>query len=561
MSVCIIHMDIIFRCINKDMGRLRFPLANILVCLAIVLSCFLSENYFVFNASPINNDPYFPTYLIIFAILVFLGFYYFLEHKKNGLKFDKILFPAFLAIGAILIVNIFRQSSREFTVPHDSGTATTSSITFTLNNRLVFSFEVVVWLSVLYALVFVYNRYRLNLESYRWIGKIYVVAMLVLCFIDFIYEFDVIKEIFAGTYTGNGVAFLLGNANVWGLLIYAGIITAIILSYKRFHWYYLTCMIVLFLYMIFTTSATSIYVSLFSILAYILYEILSRFKSNRSLAIRNLIIFFAVIAFVTILFIIMVFANVPIFVNFFNFVSNNIIAKDYFTITGRTAIWKEIFGLLTNNPIDFIFGLGHRTGTYILRNHFANGIKSSHNGFVEIFLRYGLFGLMVYLFVLGLTVYAFIKHIKKKNYRFAFIYGVGFLAILAHSMAESTLIFTPNIGGAYFGFLFVIPVLNILQEKDFSSLKEDVLSQQIEKKQDYKKTFKAFFFIFVLSILLAKFVNLLYPMGIYSNIVFTLVIVFVVCFVLTLFKYPPFIDYNGFLLNDFQKRIKKGNLK
>ena len=367
------------------MGRLRFTLANAILWITLILSILLSENFAVFSTNPMKGFSVAPGYLLCGVIILFLAFYYFLEHKKNGLKFDVVLLPSFIALGLVMILNIFRQDTRTFQNYDATGDFTVS---FTFNDKLSAAFQVVIWLAVIYALIFVYNRYRLNRESVRWIAKIYVVIALLLSFADFIYEFDVIRDIFAGTYTGAGVEFFLGNANVWGLLIFVGIITCIILSYKRFSWYYFSCMLVLVSYLTFTTSATAIYVSWFAIFAYILYEIFSQMKKNRIMGIRNLIIFASITSFMVLFITLMVLCKVPMFVNFWSFVTNSIVNKDYFTMTGRTHLWHRILDLLAANPLDLILGLGHGTGTTILRNYVNFTLKSAHNGFFEVLLTY-----------------------------------------------------------------------------------------------------------------------------------------------------------------------------
>ncbi|MBO4666627.1 MAG: hypothetical protein J5666_00665, partial [Bacilli bacterium] len=110
-------------------------------------------------------------------------------------------------------------------------------------------------------------------------------------------------------------------------------------------------------------------------------------------------------------------------------------------------------------------------------------VKSAHNAVMEIFLRYGLIGAVLYVAMLGLIIFALVKHIMKKRYRLAFIYGLAFIAILAHSIAESTNIFTPNIGGTYLGLYFALPILNTLQSKEFKELKDDLSSADVKKEK------------------------------------------------------------------------------
>ena len=536
------------------MGRLRFTLVNTILWITLVLSILLSENFAVFNANPMKGFNIAPGYILSFVIILFLVFYYVLEHKKNGLKFDKVLLPLFCACGALMIFNVFRQGHREFINYDNTGNFV---VDFSFNDQLSSALQIVIWLAVIYALIFVYNRFRLNKESIRWIAKIYVVLTLAFSFIDFIYEFNVIRDIFAGTYVGEGVEFFLGNANVWGLLIFVGIITAIILSFKRFSWYYFSCMLVLLTYLTFTTSATAIYVSWLSVIAYILYEILSKLKVDKKMAIRNLIIFISVSSFIVLSLTILILCKVPMFVNFWSFVSNSIISKDYFTMTGRTHLWRRILELLAANPMDLIFGLGHGTGTTILRNYVNFTLKSAHNGLLEILLRYGIIGLLIYIAFLGLVIFSLVKHIKKKNYRFAYIYGVGFVAIMLHSLAESSTIFTPNIGGLFFGFIFVLPIINIIQEKRFNSLKEQLLLEEVEVNHDDKKAFLVFIVSLALSIVIGKIASAIFALDTLCNILVALTVLCTIFFILSLMNYKSIINFNNYMFRNYQTKVRK----
>ena len=555
MSACIIHVDIKFELLFQYMGRLRFTLANAVIMIVIALSCFLSENFALFNNNPIGGFSLAPSYLLIFTIIGLLFFYYFLEHKKNDLKFDVILLPSLLGIGALMIINIFRQGTRTVINPD---VVDPIIVSFSFNDKLLAALQVIVWLSVLYAIVFVYNRYRLNKESIRWIGKIYVVIILLLSFIDFIYEFDVIADIFGGTYKGDGVQFFLGNSNVWGLLIFAGIITAIVLSYKRFSWYYFSCMLVLFTYSLFTKSATAIYISFFAINAYIFYEVLSKIKIDLKGTIKNLIIYASVVSTLVLLMFILVITKVPMFVNFWNFISSTFLTKNLFTMNLRAKIWSAVLNLVSSNPLDLILGLGHGTGSTLLRSSISFlPIKSAHNGLMEILLRYGILGLLIYISLLGLIVFAFIKHLKKKNYRFVFIYFLAFLSIMLHSITESTTIFTPNVGGLYFGFIFVLPVLNILQEKRMDALREDTLEQAVETPRNNILVVKTFIYAIPVTIIAIKMINIAYAMDAFCNILLAIIFVFSFAFVLALTNYKPLNAFNDYLLSSYQKRLGK----
>ena len=143
---------------------------------------------------------------------------------------------------------------------------------------------------------------------------------------------------------------------------------------------------------------------------------------------------------------------------------------------------------------------------------------------MEMLLRYGLFGFVFYVAIFGLTAYSLIRHISKKNYRFAVIYGLCFAAVFAHSMTESTTLFTPNVGGLYFSFVFVLPILNILQEKRFNKLKQDLINVEVPKGKIKECTYFGIIIYFALCVIIAKIISLVLPIDLFSTILIILTV-------------------------------------
>ena len=559
MSLCIIPMRHWLKSISNYMGRLRFTLTNIIFWIVLFLSCLLSENFALLsNNNPMGGFSMAPAYILTFSILLLLVAYYLIERKKNGLKFDRILLPAFSIIGLLLIWTVLRQDGRTF-IDYDG--AGTFSFSLSASEKFLNIAQIVAWLAVLYALVFVYNRYRLNLESYRWVVKVYLLVIALLVIIDFFYEWDIIAGIFAGTYQGGGVQFFMGNANIWGLMIFTGILSALILSYKRFTWYYFASMVALYFFLIFTTSATAIYISTIVCIAYPVYEIFIHYKEDKKRTLLQFVIYLSVIATFVLLEALLVLVKVPVFVNFWTFINQDIFNKDFLTITGRTTIWLKTFDLLKGNPLDLIFGLGHKTGNLIFQayiNPGFGGIRSAHNGVMEIILRYGILGGLIYVGVLGFVVYCFILQIKKKNYRFAFIYGLGFIAVMLHSVAESTTLFTPNVGGLYFGFCFALPVMNIVQSKHMESLKKDLLSLDIKKENIPKKNYVIAFVFSMFTFVIVKFMKEALNLDILSSALVILLIILTAVIVLLMTNNKSLNSINNNILLRYKKRVSGG---
>ncbi len=540
------------------MGKLRFTLTNIIIWMVLILSCLLSENFAVLNNDPLKGFSLIPAYILTISTIILLVFYYLLEHKKNGLTFDRILLPSFIMIGILMIWTVFRQDSRTFTDWEGTGTFTVS---FTFSERILAALQVIIWLGLIYALVFVYNRFRLNKESYRWIARIYLLTVVLMVVIDFFYEWDIIASIFMGTYAGNGLQFLMGNSNVWGLMVFTGILSSLILLHKRFTWYYFAGLIGLFLFLILTTSATAIYISFLMVIAYPVYEIFIHYKEDKKKTLIRFAIYEGIVVTFVLITLLFVLIKVPIFANFWSFIENRIFHKDYPTVTNRTIIWEHIFSLLKENPLDFIFGLGHNTGQKIYQIYNAGyyPVKSAHNGIMEILLRYGFLGAITYIGIIGLIVFSLVLHIKKKNYRFAFIYGLAFLAIMLHSISESTTMFTPNVGGVYFGFVVALPILNILQENKLSELKEDLVGLELNKGKLSKNALIVSIVGALGATITAITIKKIAGLDIFSTLIILLVLIVipVVILVFTNNKWTAMINNN--ILYRYQLRVSQEN--
>lgn len=540
------------------MGKLRFTLTAIIFWIVLILSCLLSENLFAFGADPLASFSTDQAFVITIGVIGLLFIYYFFEHKKNGLKFDKILLPSFCVAGLLLIVNVLRQTTRSFISYSGMWDFV---ISFSLRDRIMASLQIVIWLAVVYALVFVYNRFRLNKESYRWIAKIYLIGTLFMCLLDHFIEGNTILGILDGSYEGEGLQFLMGNANVWSLLVFSGFLSAVLLSFKRFKWYYYVAMVYLLVFNTLTTCATTSYISIFAIIAYTTFEIISKYKSNKLHRRRLLALYLGFMVAIFGLVTILIVTKVPPFYHVWNFLSRELFIKDYVSLTGRTDLWQRLWTLMSRNPLDLILGLGHQTGSFIFQEYMGHTVKSTHNAFFEIFLRYGFVGLLVYLGIIGLTIYSLVKHIKQKNYRFSFIYGLCFVSIIIHSLTESTTLFTPNVGGLYFSFVFVLPILNILQEKHFKALKEDLLTVNVSKETINSSVIYLPLFVIAGSVTFTILLKNIFNIGPYRTILVLLAVLLVSFITISLLRKnkenKPLDKIANNLLLIYKERISK----
>ena len=486
------------------MGKLRFTLTYLLFWFIIVFSCLLAENFALFSSDHMGGMSIDSLIMLSMFVIFLLIVYYVRERNRNKITIDKVLLPIISIFGLISIATVWWQGDRSFlTLDND-----VVFVSFTVQEKVSFTLQIITWCAVLYGILFVFNRYSISRRWLKWLTFAYVIGVFACTLADIVMEFKDIIAIFTNTYTGGGLAFVIYNSNVWANIILVAVLSCIILSIRKFNPFYYSLMIHFFIMIVFSSCTTSVFISAIAIIAYTLYEILSKFKDRKRYAARLLFIYFSVLLTLLGFITMMISLDVPLFINLWSFMETHIFKKDYSTLTSRTGIWASVFHLLCEKPVDLIFGLGYKTGNAIFTKYYAlqNGgfeARSAHNGIVEITLRHGLFGLLFYLSLLSTFFIGIVHLIKNKKYRVAYIYGICFLGALAHSFTESTMFFVPNIEGTYLTMIFFLPVVNASKEKYFVELNKDLQEQNAPLVKPHRGDVLYFVGTFLLALIVA----------------------------------------------------------
>ena len=486
------------------MGKLRFTLTYLLFWFIIVFSCLLAENFALFSSDHMGGMSIDSLIMLSLFVIFLLVVYYVRERNRNKITFDKILLPIIGIFGLVSIATVWWQTDRSFLTLTDD----VVTVSFSVQEKVSFTLQIIAWCAVLYGILFVFNRYSISRKWLKWLTFAYVAGVFACTIADIIMEFDDIVAICTNTYTGGGLSFIIYNSNVWANIILVAVFSCIILCIKKFNPFYYALMIHFFVMIVFASCTTSVYISGAAITAYTLYEIFSKFKDRKRYAAKLLFLYFSVLLFLLGFITMMISLNVPLFANLWTFFNDHIVRKDYSSLTSRTGIWASVFHLLCERPIDLIFGLGYKTGNAIFTRYYATQsggfeARSAHNGVVEITLRHGLFGLLLYLALLSAFIVGIVKLLKNKKYRVAYIYGICFLGILAHSVTESTMFFVPNIEATYLTMIFFLPVVNASKEKYFLELNKDLQKQKTPLVKPYRGDVLYFTGTTLLSIIVA----------------------------------------------------------
>ena len=455
------------------MGKLRFTLTNLLFWVIMLMIAFVSEFFLVYGAQSLPVSSSVIIFIMSFLIIGLMVVYYLLEHKKNQMKIDWVLLPALIIFSGLMIWTIFRQGDRTFL--HGSNE---TIVAFTTLEKLTYSLEILVWMSSLYMVFYIHNRFGFNNTYSKIVAKLILIIVLGCILIDFIYERDVYAAILSGDYSGYGTHFIIFNSNIWAMILLFGMCASLVLLQDKFNWFYFLSIPFIFIASLFSKSTTTILAGFFTMIFTFAFEFFYYFAHSKKKLLIGLGISVVSLAIVVGLSILFYKLNVPLFVNAANYFLQTVAYKDFVNYSGRVYIWRHIIDLMKQNPLDLIFGLGYRTGNKILAGSFSDSeyLRSAHNGVMEIFLRHGLLGATIYFLVGLISFLSFITYIRHKQPRKAFVYATCFACLTAHNFTESTTLFTPNLQGALLTAFLILPLFNTLKQKKLDVLKKDILS-------------------------------------------------------------------------------------
>ena len=163
------------------MGKLKFTLSNILFWLAIGASCLLLENV-AFLSSNLHNGLNSSLFFMLFtmAMVGYISFFV-IEHIKNKVSIDFLLYGVFAAAIAGGMVAIWT-----FTDIHMVNGDDTRTFDYALTNwdKITQTLSFIVFIFTVYSIVFFFNK---NYPSIRKVRVIFVIIALV-CYAASIYS-------------------------------------------------------------------------------------------------------------------------------------------------------------------------------------------------------------------------------------------------------------------------------------------------------------------------------------------------------------------------------------
>lgn len=495
----------------------RFLLNILFTYLAFAVSIIFLEQilYHVPSESIGENHAMFYIFGILSVALIV--FYFVSEYKRNG-KFQ--LKPLFLLVGGIVLLSgllsIWVQPFSELLIG-SSG----AEVTFTFGDKVRYSLRLVVFLGVICLIIHAFRNKKFSFKSFHWIYYVMIIIGLVSVIISLVIEWDKYVTIMTLD-TDSSTRFptivsIYGNENVYGITLAFSLASVLLVREMKKHWWHILTYFILLFELVLTSSVASLFgVFIFSA-AYFLYKTITGLMKTH---VKHLI-YVAVYVFIVVAFIVSFYFfdkyDIKPMSNLVKFVREQILDKDYGSLSGRTSIWSEVWKVTSRDLFTLFFGRGYGMGLKIFQYQYAFDLSVTfsavpthvHSGFFDIFLEFGLIGVAVYFIGIFYFLYSIFCLFKARKTDFAFVYLVIFIGLSALGTLEDIYPFKGSINGLFFGAAFLMPSIAMIK-KEKQNIDLEVEQKDIVHQKEISKDQSPLMIVMLLSILfstLAALVN------------------------------------------------------
>lgn len=475
------------------MKKFKFALSTIWFYLFMAFACVLLSNLSLLTGNP---DPQIElnTFILLTTLTMFTFVIYVIsEHKRNKMPIDWVLAPILLLLLGISILGIWSIGSE---ISIFNPTTNKTSITgFSNLDKIKYTVEAVILYATIYVSIFVYSRGLLKSSKIAWIPVCVVIVSLTLCgisiFVDSEFYFGLIHGFSSDQISG--AASIFYNENTFGFSTLIGLICSLVVLYQKRHWYWMWIVtFILFAFICFSTSVTSIMAAVIALMAYSIIQIIFAFVHRHNVRgilglTSMLLIVGGVVAFLGI----GTYMNLPIAVKAMHFIQKDFFGKDFGSFSNRKDIWQAAIDLATRNPFRLLFGYGYGTsmdifGGYSITVSKLSNLSTTHSGYLQILVDGGLITFCVYMFCILYFFYSCLRLMIRKHGHMPLTYMTFVISILIHGFYESTYFFAPSAFGMVATVLVFLPPIVAWKQMRHKEIKESVNAQYAMPSQGVK---------------------------------------------------------------------------
>ncbi len=299
---------------------------------------------------------------------------------------------------------------------------------------------------------------------------------------SYINETDLYGKLFSYGFPANGYNVpksFTANRNIYGFILFYGIVGEAYLHVKRPHWWRWIVMGFVFFNQLFVLSKTSIIISVFFLGCFIVWSFV---RSVFAHPYRN-VISLGIVSATAIGFWLGGAFNTGGFFgwfgDYFRFAWQLFIANANHSFISRLVCYSQAYNSVTANPITALLGFGFgnwNQALYASINGSSTAFLPMDNAFAVDILENGVFGFLlsssIWVFVFALIINALIK--KRQN---SWIILFLAISVLAHTMTEAGDFLYINATGTVLFCTIYLPIAS-----DFEAEKNKVEEKEIESR-------------------------------------------------------------------------------
>ena len=447
-----------FKSLLAEFFTRRYLFAFVLIIAYLAITLFTTQGLSLFNGG-VTTMTDLEFYLMVASSLALGAGVLLFAFRQFEVKLNKPLLVICLVLLVVdtVAVLIFPSSINGEIYGHYA------SYNITTGERIRYIFGWLVGDLALYIFVgvvpFLFHSHN-GVDFWLWVGVGVGILLLVASFIK---ENELWKGLLDGSNIEARPSSLTNNPNTFGFAIFWSFNCALIL-YSKYHRFPVLIIGVIFALM-------SIGIQCKTVIACVAIEILLTgvyfpivcWKKKRKEAISYIVVLAVLIALIALI------AFVPIkplenISKIIKSVAKKLLTLSGGSLTGRTQIWAEVFGNMVHHPTILLFGTGDGVFewfVYASATDMTEGVAGfpAHNGFLYVWGRFGIVGIVVYLFGLGYLFYDTIHAIKVRKDYWAGSILIVLLGFMAHSMAEDDALLDMRLKGMMFLGIIWWPLL------------------------------------------------------------------------------------------------------
>ncbi len=468
----------------------------VLMLTAIAFGGFLLKGVTLFGDNPIGrmNDP--EWYSMALVTVLCLCLYLSIVHKYLKIRFHWGWFLAVLTLVIANAVGLFLLPAAENGIGYTfSGLEFNYSWTVEMSERVRFLVGFALFGVFLYCFYAVFPK---SIAGPRHLDILYVVLVLI-GLVAVIYSWVKEAAIYQSFFDrevetiSDAIVSFTDNPNTLAFGLLGASFLCCYLNSRRHSLIWYLVLALFTVQQILIGSRTSLVLQGVLVLAYPIHRFALTVKGHPG---RNIPVFILyLIAGITLLVLLLVnpFEPTSFLGKIGNRLHNDYFGSDVGQLSNRLRIYSRILGMIGENPMRLVFGVGDQQALYYLAarsfpEYAAAPVQFyAHNGFLQNLLCGGIVRVGFLLLVSVVFVMKAIELIAKKQ-RVGFPLLLGWLLMVGHGLMESTSFVASDSRGFALYLILTLPLLShhhLLDNKALSSYKE-------ASKADARKVFYAY---------------------------------------------------------------------